>query len=87
MDERHYPVPTSIALVAMFFLLLVSKVVTVYYVSLLGKDILHSKTLIIESHSDIEVMKNKIDALESFNEKLPPKGDLEYTWKQQSSGQ
>lgn len=65
MTQNNSHTPTSIALVAMFFLLMLGKFVTMHHVGLLGKDLVESKEILIRSSMDIENMKTKIEALES----------------------
>lgn len=64
MTQRKSSNSSSVALVAMFFLLMTGKVFNMYYVELLSREILHSKEVVIRAHADIEVMKKKIYQLE-----------------------
>lgn len=66
MEHHNFPSPISVALVAMFFLLMLAKIVTMYYVEMLARDVVESKEILIRSSIDIETLKSKINAVEDY---------------------
>jgi hypothetical protein len=77
MPHSNFHNPTSIALVAMFFLLMLGNVVTMHYVGLLSRDVMESKETLIRTSFDIEKVKANIESIETslINRNTPAQGN------------